>query len=317
MSYIHTLVSVFLLESLKNTLYNKVVAIKVRETGMIFIKIGANTWIWVSPFTTKHADLVPKVKQMGFDVIEIAAEDWDLIDITQIRNMLMRFHLDVTVCGAFGPTRDLISDEEGIRANAYQYIEQSIVKTAALGATIFAGPMYSAVGKARLVDAEQKKIETERFVSAMHKLTRLAAASGVTLCVEPLNRFETDFVNITEQAVYLVDLVNHPNIGIHLDTFHMGIEEKNMGDAIRLAAHRLKHFHSCENHRGAPGTGLVPWESVRVALREINYQGCMVIESFTPGVLEIARAAAIWRPLARSQDQLAEDGLHFLREIFG
>ncbi|MCS7040952.1 MAG: sugar phosphate isomerase/epimerase, partial [Caldilineales bacterium] len=102
-----------------------------------------------------------------------------------------------------------------------------------------------------------------------------------------------------------------------LDTFHMNIEEKSLGEAIRAAGPRLKHFHACENDRGAPGSGHVPWNDVAEALRAIGYEGPVVIESFTAKVKSIARAAAIWRALAPTQDDLARDGLAFLRGLFG
>jgi D-psicose/D-tagatose/L-ribulose 3-epimerase len=135
------------------------------------------------------------------------------------------------------------------------------------------------------------------------------------LCVEPLNRFETSFINLAEQAIEVIDRVDHPNCQMMLDTFHMNVEEKSAGDAIRTTGKRLKHLHSCENDRGAPGSGHVAWQEVAQALRDIEYDGPVVIESFTPQVKSIARAAAIWRPLADSSDTLASDGLKFLRPL--
>ncbi|WP_170287520.1 sugar phosphate isomerase/epimerase family protein [Aquibacillus halophilus] len=280
------------------------------------MKIGVNTWVWCSPLTTERLlEIIPKAKGIGFDAVEIAAEDWSLLDTKKIRKELEEANMGVTVCGAFGPDRDLIHEDEKIRENAMNYVVQTIQNTRELGGSLFAGPIYSAVGKARPTTEEEKKIEKEYFFNAMKKITEVARENGVTLGLEPLNRFETDFVNTVEQAVQLVDLVDHPNLGIHLDTFHMGIEEKNMPEAIRTAGHRLKHFHACENDRGTPGTGLVQWEEIKTALSDINYKGFLTIESFTPGVIEIAKAAAIWRPLETSQDKLAKDGHDFLRNL--
>ena len=135
------------------------------------------------------------------------------------------------------------------------------------------------------------------------------------LGVEPLNRFETSFLNLASQAIDVIDRVDHPACQIMLDTFHMNIEERSLGDAIRATGHRLCHLHACENDRGAPGTGHVPWDEVAQALRDIDFDGPVVIESFTSKVTTIARAAAIWRPLAASQDQLASEGVKFLRKL--
>ncbi len=137
----------------------------------------------------------------------------------------------------------------------------------------------------------------------------------MVLSVEPLNRFETSFVNLASQANEIVDRVDHANCGVMLDTFHMNVEEKNLGDAIRATGKRLKHFHACENDRGAPGSGHVPWHSVAQVLQEIRYNGPVVIESFTPKVKSIARAAAIWREFEASPDALAENGGRFLRQL--
>ena len=135
------------------------------------------------------------------------------------------------------------------------------------------------------------------------------------LGVEPLNRFETSVLNLTADAIAVVDRVGHPSCGLMLDTFHMNIEEQSIGDALRSAGSRLKHLHACENDRGAPGSGHVPWTEVAQALRDIRYNDGVVIESFTSKVKSIARAAAIWRPLAATQDALAENGLRHLRDL--
>ena len=115
--------------------------------------------------------------------------------------------------------------------------------------------------------------------------------------------------------IAVVDRVGHPSCGLLLDTFHMNIEEQSIGDALRSAGSRLKHLHACENDRGAPGSGHVPWTEVAQALRDIRYNDGVVIESFTSKVKSIARAAAIWRPLAATQDALAENGLRHLRGL--
>jgi D-psicose/D-tagatose/L-ribulose 3-epimerase len=137
----------------------------------------------------------------------------------------------------------------------------------------------------------------------------------VVLCLEPLNRFETSFINLAQQAIEVVDRVAHPSCGMMLDTFHMNVEEKSLTDAIIATGSRLKHLHACENDRGAPGSGHLPWADVALGLRSIGYAGPVVIESFTSKVTTIAKAAAIWRPLAPTQDDLARDGLGFLRRL--
>jgi D-psicose/D-tagatose/L-ribulose 3-epimerase len=137
----------------------------------------------------------------------------------------------------------------------------------------------------------------------------------VTLAIEPINRFEIDLINTCAQAKKMIKDVDHPNVKIHLDTFHMNIEEKSFYDAIVLAGKDLAHIHACENDRGAPGSGVIDWADVAKGLKKVGYKGECVIESFTPECKAIAAAAAIWRPLAKSQDSLASDGVKYLKKV--
>jgi len=280
------------------------------------IQFGVNTWTWVSPFTTAHAPLLfPKIREMGFDVVEIALEDPALVDAAAVRSQLQEHNLGVTVCGAFGPGRDLSSDDPAIAQSGLDYIARSLDFCAEVGARVFAGPAYSAVGKARHLPADERLRERERSVERLKKAAALAWERGVVMALEPLNRFETDMINTCEQVCALIDDVGSDALGIHLDTFHMTIEENSILDAVLRAGARLKHVHSSESNRGTPGRGLVRWDELRDGLQRIHYSGAVVIETFTPEVKEIARAAAIWRPLAVSQDALARDGLSFLKGL--
>ena len=281
------------------------------------MKIGVNTFVWTSPFTTRDFGLIAKIRSMGFDIIEIAVEDASLIDVPLLRKTAEDEGLSITICGAFGSTRDISSDDPDIRRNGAAYIKDCIRLTEAVGSSLFAGPVYSAVGKTRMVSADQKARERSWCVENLRSLGRIASDAGVTIGIEPLNRFETDMINTVEQAIALIREVGHPAYKVHIDTFHANIEEKSIPDAIRLAGSLLGHFHACENDRGTPGTGHIDWIGIRDALRDIAYTGPAVIESFTPGIVEIAKAAAIWRPLAASQDDLARDGARFLRQLLG
>lgn len=281
------------------------------------MKIGVNTWVWTSPFSMSKLDLLPRIKAMGFELVEIAVDDVALIDGRQLRQVAEENGLAVGICAAIGPSRDISSDDAATRRNGVRYITDCIALAQAAGSMLVSGPLYAAVGKTRQVSAEQKAQERAWCVENLRDLGRIAEAAGVTLGIEPLNRFETDMINLVEQAVALIHEVGSPALKVHLDTFHSNIEEKSIPDAIRLAGDLLGHFHACENDRGTPGTGHIDWIGVRDALRDIGYDGPVVIESFTPGAVEIARAAAIWRPLAPSQDELAREGARFLRQLLG
>jgi D-psicose/D-tagatose/L-ribulose 3-epimerase len=280
------------------------------------MQIGVNTWVWTSPLTTEELEkLAPQVKKMGFDWIEVPLEGLDDMDHTRGAEIIKEYDLGVSACAAMGPDRDLIHPDPEIRASGMAYLKGAIQATNDLGATNLVGPLYSAVGRTWQSTPEERARDTDLLVENLSELSNYAAEFDVVLCVEPLNRFETSFINLAEQAIPIVDRVDHPNCQMMLDTFHMNIEEKSLGDAIRAVGPRLRHVHACENDRGAPGTGNIPWDEIAKALNDIHYDGPVVIESFTAKVKSIARAAAIWRALAPSQDALAEDGLKFLRQL--
>lgn len=281
------------------------------------MKFGINTYVWVSPFTTEAAEAIAqKVKDMGFDVLEISCEEPDKLDITQIKKVIDEKGLAPVVCGSFGPSRNLSSENPAIAHTAKAYITWLIDAAEILGAEVVSGPMYASVGKDHYDDPVARQKEWERAVNGVRELADYAESKGVKLALEALNRFETDMINTAEQGLAFIREVGRENVGLHLDTFHMHLEEKSSGDAIRLAGEKLFHFHACENDRGVPGTGQVHWMEVAKAIHDINYPGPIVIESFSQDVKEIARAVSIWRKIAPSQDAIAEDGLAFLRKIF-
>jgi D-psicose/D-tagatose/L-ribulose 3-epimerase len=280
------------------------------------MQIGVNGWVWTSPVNTEEfAKLAPKVARMGFDLFEFGIESTTDLDYSQAAAIARDNNLGVSVCAAMGPDRDLIHSDETLRKNGMDYVGHCIDAAATLGAKNVVGPLYSAVGRTWQSTEDERRRDTDLLVRQLKELSARAGDRGVTLCVEPLNRFETSFMNLAEQAIDVVDRVDHPACGILLDTFHMNIEERSIGEAIRAAGPRLKHLHGCENDRGAAGTGHVPWNEVRDALKATGYDGPVVIESFTSKVKTIARAAAIWRSFSPTQDALAEDGLRFLRTL--
>lgn len=253
---------------------------------------------------------------MGFDVVEIPVEDPSLIDGETVKKALVDNGLTPTVCGVFGPTKDLTSDDITLHENCFRYVENCFELCTLLEVSFLAGPMYSAVGKARMISEEQRNIEWNLAVTNLRKVCEMAKSFGQNIALEPLNRFESDLVNTAEDVMRLVNDINEPNAKVLLDGFHMTIEEKNIRKAINTVGNKLIHVQVSENHRGVPGTGLTPWNEFKLGLQDINYQGAMVIESFTPEIKELAGAVCIWKILASSQDEFASEGLKFLKKSF-
>jgi len=281
------------------------------------MKFGVNTWVWTAPLTTEELEvLAPKIAKMGFDHIEIPIDDPKTLDFKKCAEIINKARISsISCCVAMGPDRDLIDPDPKVRQNGVDYVKASIDGLALVGGKNLVGPFYSAVGRTWQQTAEEREHDMKILVAILKDLADYAGKKGIVLGLEPLNRFETSFISTADQAIELVDRVNHPNCKIMLDTFHMNIEEDSMGDTIRRVGSRLIQVHSNENNRGTPGAGHVPWKEVAQALKDIKFDGVMVIESFTSKVKSIARAAAIWRPLAPSQDALAADGVVFLHKL--
>lgn len=280
------------------------------------MQFGVSTFLWVSPFSTQSFDLVYKIRDMGFDIIEIAVEKKELVDWKKLKEIIKECGLQVTISGAFGPERDISSEDAGIREQGKNYITDCIRIAQDMGSPIFGGPVYSAVGKTRFISADQKKRERDWCLENLREISKVAEDCGIVVGVEPLNRFETDMINTADQAVSLVEELAHPNIKVQLDTFHCNIEEKNIPDTIRKLGSLLCHVQGNECDRGTPGTGHLDWAGINQALKDISYEGAMVIETFGEVSEEIARAASIWRPLANSSDELASEGLAFYKNVF-
>jgi D-psicose/D-tagatose/L-ribulose 3-epimerase len=279
------------------------------------MKLGVSTWLWTSPFTSATVDLFPKIRSMGYDVVEIPVEYPDLIDGLTVKNALEESGLQAVVCGAFGPSRDLTNEDPAVHKTCFDYIQKCFNLCNSWSASFLAGPMYSSVGKARMVPADQRKKEWDRAVANLRRVCEMARANGLMIALEPLNRFESDLVNTAEDVLRLISDINHPAAKVLLDGFHMSIEEKDIEKAITLTGDKLIHVQVSENHRGIPGSGQTNWQSFRRGLANIGYQGAVCIESFTPDIKELAGAVCIWKNLADSQDGFAEEGIAFLKKL--
>jgi len=279
------------------------------------IKFGVSTWLWTSPFTTDTVALFPKIRSMGFDAVEIPVEYPEMIDGKKVKEALQRHGLEPIVCGAFGPSRDLTNEDTAVHKNCFEYISQCFALCNTWNAKFLAGPMYSAVGKARMIPPDQRKMEWERAVSNLLIVCKQAQQHGLMIALEPLNRFESDLINTAEDVMRLVKDINHPAAKVLLDGFHMAIEERDLEQAIVSVGDKLIHVQVSENYRGTPGTGQTSWQSFKAGLEKIGYQGVVSIESFTPEIKELAGAVCIWKNLAESQDGFASEGISFLKEL--
>jgi len=275
------------------------------------VKFGVNTFLWASHFGPEQFELLPTIREHGFDGVEVPLLRPLEFQAYAIRRALSRNELACTICSVVPNGLSLISNDTETRRKTISYLRECIAGNNEAGASLLVGPLYSPVGY--LPGRRRKPDEWKRAVEGYQELGPVLAQHRVHVALEPLNRFETYFLNTTADAVQLCKDIAHPNVGLLWDTFHANIEEKNIAEALRLTGPFLKHVHTCENDRGTPGSGHVDWHGVFAALRERQYDGWLTIESFGFALGDIAAAASIWRDLAPTPEEIAWKGIEFLK----
>ena len=279
-------------------------------------EIGINTWVWASPLTDETVtDLLHHVAALGFDAVELPLEASGDLSPEVVGAALEATGLTPYVVGAMAPGRDLVMTDPQSVAATQQYLGACTALASSIGAGAVCGPFYAATGRVwRMTEDERAAVYVE-LRESLAPVVEQAGERGVSIGIEPLNRYETSLVNTVDQALTALDGLLGPALGLALDTYHLNIEERSSADAVRLADSHLLHLQVCGSDRGAPGGDQTDWEALIAALDEVGYAGPLNIESFTADNASIATAASIWRPLAPTQDDLARDGLAFLRSL--
>ncbi|RSM65502.1 sugar phosphate isomerase [Actinoplanes sp. ATCC 53533] len=278
--------------------------------------IGVSPWVWASPVDDEAlAELIPRIAGFGFDAVELPLEqpgDWDPV---RTRDLLASHHLVAAgVCAVTPPGRELVAAPAAVVASTVAYLRTCVDNAAVLGAPSVGGPVYASVGRTWHMSPAARVACYREFREALSPVADYAGERGVSIGVEALNRYETSVVNTVAQALDLIDGLP-PNVGLMIDTYHMNIEESDPYAALELAGSHIKQVQVSGTDRGSPGKDHFDWPRFFAALRTTGYSGALCIESFTALNKTIATAAAIWRPLAPSQDLLALDGLTYLRGV--
>jgi D-psicose/D-tagatose/L-ribulose 3-epimerase len=276
------------------------------------VRFGAITFIWTSPFATADLGVLARVADAGFDVVDVAVEEVGLLDPGALRAALDEHGLDVVVTGFAATGRDVSSADAEERAAGLAYGRACVDLACAAGARVVSGPLHSAVGKARVLAADERR----RAIDSLHELAAYAGERGISLALEPLNRFENDMLNTVAQGLDMCAEIDAENVGLLLDTFHMNIEDKDVGAAVIEARGRVFHFHTSENDRGAPGSGHVNWSEVADALRAIEYDEVISVESFVSSVPGLQTAVSMWRPFFEDPDAFARESIAHIQSLF-
>jgi D-psicose/D-tagatose/L-ribulose 3-epimerase len=270
--------------------------------------------LFVSPFTDADTKLFKNFKRWGYEAVEILLEDPAHIDPQHVKRELNRNKLVCgSICAGMSRERDLRGSRRS-QQTGVKYMCQLLDRMVELDCPVLGGPVYSCVGRAEAVGRKEYRDQWRTVVKNLKVVTKYAEERGRLVCLEPLNRFETDFINTMEQGLRMIEDVGSPALKLHLDTFHANIEEKFQGEAIRRAGRHLGHIHACGSDRGTPGNDHTDWRDIATALKEIKYQGDIALEAVTLDVPRIARSAGIWRRMEPTRDEIAIDGLKFLKK---
>lgn len=277
------------------------------------MKFGAHTFLWTKRFDESHLPVLPWLKEKGFDGIEIARYQLEDFPAARIRKELVRLQLRCTFCCGLSGDMSLVSSDIAIRDRAFSFITKAIETAAEVGAEKISGPLCSAVGY--FSGHRRTQDEWNRAVEALQRVDEVLSRCGLTMAIEPLNRYLSYFLNTAADVIALCKEINSSRIGLLFDVFHANIEDPDLPGAILSAGPLLQHVHVCENDRGIPGTGHLPWAGMFAALRKIQYNQWLVIESFNFQDEEMAAMTRTWRDLAPKPEMIASEGLKFLKQL--
>jgi D-psicose/D-tagatose/L-ribulose 3-epimerase len=275
------------------------------------MKFGMNLLLWSGDPDDSHWPMIEKLKEMGYDGVEVPLFNLDIDKWGKFGERLRGIGLDCTAVTVRNADDNPISPEASVRQKALQANQQTLDCCQALGAETLVGPYHSAIGE--FSGTGPTEDEWKWGVEVMRGTAEYAGKVGVMLGVECLNRFETYLLNTHADSARFAREVDHPNCKVMYDTFHANIEEKDIAQAIRDCADVLHHVHISENDRSTPGQGHMPWDTNFDALKEIGYDGWLVVEAFGLALPEIAAATKIWRKMFSTEEQLAKDGLAFMK----
>ncbi|NIP84720.1 MAG: TIM barrel protein [Planctomycetales bacterium] len=274
------------------------------------MKYGMNLLLWTGELNEDLIPVLESLRELGYDGVELPLFNYEL-DYAGWSQRLDDLGLARTAVTVRGAEDNPISPDAGVRARGVALTKRALDCCAAAGATHLVGPFHSALG---IFSGQGPTTDEWKWgVDSMREVAQHAGEVGVTLGVEYLNRFETYLLNCAADTVRFVRDVDHPSCGMMYDTFHAHIEEKDVPAAIRHSAPHTVHVHISENDRSTPGSGGVAWQTTFDTLQEVGYDGWLMIEAFGLALPELAAATKIWRRMYDSEEQLARDGLAFVK----
>ena len=285
-------------------------------------KLGIFVNFWQKTWGVDYRRYIDKMARLGGDILEFQAQpllDIDDGELRSIRSYADAAGIEMTYSLGLNKHYDIASPDAQVRARGVRYLSDIVKKIGVMGGGIFSGVTYCGWGVPdSFVDVPEKEALFEHSADSMKQVLKVAENEGVTVCVEAVNRFESPLLNTAAEALRYLEMVGSDRLGILLDTYHMNIEEKSIGDAIRLVGDRLLHFHTGENKRDIRGRGHLNWDEIFGALRDIGYSRRIVSEPFLMMGNEVGYDIRVWRPILENPteerlDAAASELLQFTR----
>lgn len=275
-------------------------------------KLGIHSFVWSAGSSRSELETtLARTRETGFDLIELSYLDPNIVDIPWLARRLKEFGLGVAISMGLPADGDISSDDPDVAKNGIAILDRAVALTRDLGGTKLGGILSSAHGYSPLAPT---KAQWERSVGNLAKVAERAAAAGVTLNLEIVNRFESNLLNTAAQGLAYISDTGASNVFLHLDTFHMNIEEADLGLALRNAADKVGYVHIGESHRGFLGTGSIDFAAVFDALVAIGYADYVTFESFSSELVDkdLSLKTAIWRNLWQDNVALARHARDFI-----
>lgn len=277
-------------------------------------KFGAHIFLWIERWDESSAWLIDHAAGLGLSCLEIAVGDDVVLQPEDLRRRSADARIELILSpGSIWPDEcDISLVDPAQRRRGVEWHTHWIRMAAACGAVAYAGAIYGHPGT--VMRRKRSDDEIARTADGLHQLAEEARREGVTLALEPMSRFRTHLVNTPGQMLQLMEAADHENLRVLLDTYHLVTEVRNYADAVRLLAPRLWGVHACENDRGVPGGGLIPWDALCGALRSTNWHGYMLMETYNTGLGDFACRRGLFQDLCPDGDAFVRQGMAFLKD---
>lgn len=280
------------------------------------LAFGGHALVWAGDWSEVSArKAASSAQRAGYDYIEMLMIEPDKIDVSMTKDVLSEFGLFATASLGLSPETDVTSSNPSIVKKGDELLRKVVDKLHAIGSTELCGVIYCSLGKYPGPASEENRANS---ITAVARLADYAADKGININLEVVNRYETNIMNTSKEGLKFLESVNKSNAYLHLDTYHMNIEEDGMSEAVLLAGDALGYVHIGESHRGYLGSGNVDFDTFFTALKKINYSGPITFESFSSVVVDpaLSNALCIWRNLWQDSDDLAAHALKYMKSRY-